>query len=181
MTVFAMFGPMLIGGFLILLGAVLLLNVFGLPGNWVMVALYHFLTPGESGLTLWYWAIVIGIGILGELCEFGLQIVNARKFGSTNTGTIGGVIGAIAGAILMAPLFFGLGAFIGALGGAWTGCFLFELIKGRNAADAAHAALGCMVGRFFGTVCKLACGGVMLAVTAQYIWPDPAELPYRFP
>lgn len=45
MTVFAMFGPMLIGGFLILLGAVLLLNVFGLPGNWVMlgmVALYHF-------------------------------------------------------------------------------------------------------------------------------------------
>ena len=107
--------------------------------------------------------------------------MNARKFGSTNTGTIGGVIGAIAGAILMAPLFFGLGAFIGALGGAWTDCFLFELIKGRNAADAAHAALGCMVGRFFGTVCKLACGGVMLAVTAQYIWPDPAELPYRFP
>ena len=85
MTVFAMFGPMLIGGFLILLGAVLLLNVFGLPGNWVMlgmVALYHFLTPGESGLTLWYWAIVIGIGILGELCEFGLQIVNAYPYGS---------------------------------------------------------------------------------------------------
>ena len=82
MTVFAMFGPMLIGGFLILLGAVLLLNVFGLPGNWVMlgmVALYHFLTPGESGLTLWYWAIVIGIGILGELCEFGLQIVNSVR------------------------------------------------------------------------------------------------------
>ena len=39
MTVSAMFGPMLIGGFLILLGAVLLLNVFGLPGNWVMLGM----------------------------------------------------------------------------------------------------------------------------------------------
>lgn len=184
MTVFAMFGPVLIGGFLIVLAAVLLLNIFGLPGNWVMlgmVALYHIFCPVPTGLTVWYWVIVVAIGVLGELCEMGLQIVHGRKFGSTGTGTVGGVIGAIAGAILMAPLFFGLGAFVGALAGAWTGCFLFELMKGRSVSEAARAALGCMIGRFFGTVCKLACGGVMLAVTAQYIWPEPSALPFRFP
>ena len=42
------------GAFLCLLGLVLLLNVFGLPGNWIMlglVLLYWLLAP-EHGLVL---------------------------------------------------------------------------------------------------------------------------------
>ena len=75
----------------------------------------------------------------------------------------------------------GLGALLGALAGAWLGCFLAELAKGRPGAEACRAAVGCMAGRFLGTVCKLACGGLVLAVTAQCIWPDPASLPFSIP
>lgn len=181
---FAMGYTMLVGVFLCLLGFILLLSIFGLPGNWIMlgfVFLFNLVHPGSLGLSLWYWFIVICIGMFGELLEFGLQIFQAKKYGSTGTGTIGGMLGAIAGAIIMAPFFWGLGAIIGALLGAWIGCFLFELMKGRSVQEASQAAFGAMIGRFLGTVCKLACGAVMLAVTIQYIWPDSQKLPFRFP
>ena len=184
MEVFAMGWTLLIGAFLFVLGIVLLLSVFGLPGNWLMlilVAVYHFVLPVPSTLGIWYWLIVLGIAILGEVLEFFLQVKQAKKYGSSNTGTVGGVIGAIAGAILLAPFFFGIGAFIGALLGAWTGCFLFELLRGQDTRTAARAALGAMFGRFLGTVCKLACGVIIWAVTMHYIWPDPEHLPFDFP
>ncbi len=117
----------------------------------------------------------------GEAAEVGLLALQARRFGSSGGGTLAGLAGAVAGAVLMAPLFFGLGALLGALAGAWLGCFLAELAKGRPGAEACRAAVGCMAGRFLGTVCKLACGGLVLAVTAQCIWPDPASLPFSIP
>lgn len=184
MELFAMGYSLLVGGFLVLLGLVLLLSIFGLPGNWILLALvagFHVLHPGQSGLTIWYWIIAVGIAVLGEALEFGLQVIQAKKHGSSNTGTVGGMIGAIVGAIVCAPFLFGLGALFGAVLGAWTGCFLFELAKGRPSGEAAEAAMGAMVGRFLGTICKLACGAVILAVTAQYLWPDAANLPFHFP
>ena len=184
LELFSMGYSLLVGGLLIVLGLVLFLSVFGLPGNWILlglVALFHFLHPGNSGLGILYWVIAIAIAVAGEALEFGLQVAQAKKHGSSNTGTVGGMIGAIAGAILLAPLFFGIGALVGAVIGAWTGCFIFELAKGRGANEAANAALGAMLGRFMGTICKLACGAVILLVTAQFIWPDASTLPFTLP
>lgn len=184
MDIFSLGIGLIVSVFLFVLGLVLLLSVFGLPGNWLMlglVAVWHFALPFESGLGIAYWCIVLALAVAGEVAEFFLQVRQARKYGSSNTGTVGGVIGAIVGAILLAPFFFGIGAFIGALLGAWVGCFLFELLRGNKVQPAARAALGAMFGRFLGTVCKLACGAVIWAVTMQYIWPDPANLPFEFP
>ena len=172
------------GAFLCLLGLVLLLNVFGLPGNWIMlglVLLYWLLAPEHGGLTAWYWFLAVPVLAAGEAAEIGLLALQARRYGSSGGGTLAGLAGAVVGAVLMAPLFFGLGALLGALAGAWLGCYLAELARGRTGAEACRAALGCMTGRFLGTVCKLACGGVVLAVTAQCIWPDPASLPFSIP
>ena len=94
MEVFAMGWTLLIGAFLFVLGIVLLLSVFGLPGNWLMlilVAVYHFVLPVPSTLGIGYWLIVLGIAILGEVLEFLLQVKQAKKYGSSNTGTVGGV------------------------------------------------------------------------------------------
>lgn len=174
---------MVIGVFMFVLGIVMLLSVFGLPGNWIMITLlaaFHFLMPGQSPLGVWTWAFILGVGVLGEVLEFVLQLKQSKKYGSSTTGTVGGVIGALVGAILMAPLFFGIGAFIGALLGAWTGCYLFELLRGQESKVAARAALGAMFGRFLGTVCKLACGVVIWGITIQCLWPNPDNLPFHF-
>ena len=48
MSLFAMGLSLAAGAFLCLLGLVLLLNVFGLPGNWIMlglILLYWWLAP----------------------------------------------------------------------------------------------------------------------------------------
>ncbi len=183
MELFALGWSVLLAGFMFVLGIVLLLSVFGLPGNWIMlglVAVYHFVLPVESPLGVGYWAIALGVAVLGEVLEFLLQVKQAKKYGSSTTGTVGGVIGALVLAVMMAPLFFGIGAFVGALLGAFLGCFLFELLRGQDARAAAQAAKGAMFGRFLGTVCKLACGVVIWAVTMQSLWPDPGELPFHF-
>ena len=171
-----------IAAFMFVLGLVLMLSIFGLPGNWVMIillAVYHF-AAHSSPLGIGYWCIVLGVAVAGEVLEFFLQVKQSKKYGSSTTGTVGGVIGAIVGAIMLAPFLFGIGAFIGALLGAWTGCFLFELMRGQSTAAAGQAALGAMFGRFLGTVCKLACGVVIWIVSLQALWPDPNNLPFHF-
>lgn len=170
----------LAGAFITLLGFVLLLNIFGLPANWLLlglVALWKLVHPDAAALNTWFWVMMVGLALLGEALELGLQILKARRYGSSSSGTWAGMIGAIAGAILLAPLFFGLGALIGALAGAWLGCFVMEMVNNRPLKEALDAAFGAMMGRFLGTVCKIGVGGVMLALTAQRIWPQPPAPP----
>lgn len=171
---------LLAGAFVTLLCFVLLLNVFGLPANWIvlgLVALWKMVHPGAANLDVWFWVMMVGLALIGEALELGMQILKAKRYGSSSSGTFAGMIGAIAGAILLAPLFFGLGALIGALAGAWIGCFLMELVKGRPVKEALDAAFGAMMGRFLGTVCKCGAGGAMLALTAHRIWPKPVPAP----
>lgn len=166
--------------FICLLGAVLALNVFGLPANWIILCLaflWKLACPGATNLGFTFWKILIFLALCGELLEFFLQIIKARRYGSSSSGTWAGMFGAILGAILMAPLFWGIGALIGALLGAWTGCYLMEITRGRPPREALDAAFGAMLGRFLGTVCKIGIGGAMIVVIASHIWPEAPALP----
>ncbi len=168
----AALSSILITCFLILLGFVLFLNVFGLPANWILLALvglWKYCYPDTAGLTGMFFIIMLALAIIGEILEFVLQVVKAKKYGSSSSGTFAGVVGAIVGAILLAPFLFGIGALIGALLGAYLGCLIMELAKGRPQKEAREAAFGAMVGRFLGTVVKCGIGGLMLAVTTRYI------------
>lgn len=164
--------------FIFLLCIVLLLNIFGLPGNWLvlgLVFLWQTVFP-ECGFDIWFWFFVIGLAIVGELLEFGVQLVKAKKYGSSSQGAFAGMIGAMAGAIMFAPLFWGLGALAGAVIGAWIGCFIVEIIKRRPLEEAAKAAFGTSMGRLLGTVSKLGAGTAIVAITANRIHPtDPVE------
>jgi uncharacterized protein YqgC (DUF456 family) len=80
-----------------------------------------------------------------------------------------------------APFFLGLGALGGALAGAWCGCFLFELLRGRSAGDAAQAAKGALLGRFCGIFIKCGIGAAMLVLTYHAVWPGLAALPIDGP
>ncbi|MCR5563377.1 MAG: DUF456 domain-containing protein [Desulfovibrio sp.] len=166
--------------FLSFLGILIFLNVFGLPGNWILVAfvaLWKWCHPLAENLGLFFWVLLIGLAVIGELLEWGMQIVKARRYGSTSSGTFCGMIGAFIGAVLLAPLFWGLGALLGAMGGAWLGCFLMEICSGKSAEKASEAAMGAMLGRLLGTVCKCGVGMTMLALTARRIWPSEPTSP----
>ncbi len=174
----------LAAGFMGFLTLILFLNIFSLPANWIIlgfIALWKYVYPDTSQLGTLFFVIIIGLAVAGEVLELGLQVMKAKKYGSTSSGTFAGVVGAIVGAIVLAPLFFGIGAFIGALLGAWLGCFIMEKLKGRSNKESLDAAFGAMMGRFLGTVCKCGIGGAMIAVTGHYIWPKlPQPIEYVY-
>ena len=146
--------------FIVLLGLILLLNILGLPANWVvvlLVVLWKFLHPAAGALDVWFWIMFLGLAVLGEVLEMGVQVMNARRHGSSTSGTVAGMVGALAG--------------------AWLGCLVMELLRGRPGKEAFDAAFGTMMGRFLGTVCKLGTGSAMVVLTARRIWPDAVPVP----
>lgn len=162
--------------FVVLLALVLLLNIPGLPANWLVLALvgiWQFVHPQPGDLDIWFWVMAVGLALLGEVLETGVQVIKGRRHGSSKTGTFAGMIGAIVGAVVFAPFLLGVGALLGALFGAWLGCLLMELMRGRPLQQSLDAAFGTMVGRFLGTVCKCGVGGAIVALTARRIWPGP--------
>lgn len=166
--------------FVVLLALLLLLNIPGLPANWLILALvgiWQFVHPQPGNLDVWFWVMAVGLAVLGEILETGVQLINARRHGSSKTGTIAGMIGAFAGAIVFAPFLLGIGALLGALFGAWLGCLLAELARGRSLQASLDAAFGTMMGRFLGTVCKCGVGGALVALVARRIWPDSLSVP----
>ena len=166
------------GGFIALMGLVLLLNFFSLPANWMLIALaavWKYMSTSANQMDFSFFALLVGLALLGELLEFGLLAVKAKKYGSSNSGLFAGLVGAVLGAIMCAPFLFGLGALLGALAGAWLGCYLMELlVRGGGHAKAVQAAMGALVGRFLGTVCKCAIGALILCCVARAVWPDAA-------
>lgn len=159
--------------FLAVLLACLGLHVFGLPGNWVLLALValwdYAYAPVHFGGG--FWLLLIGMAVAGEVLEFGIQFLGARRYGATVQGNLGGVIGALAGAILCAPLLFGFGALLGAVAGAFLGCYTFERLHGRDNAAALVAARGALFGKVLGLAAKTGCGVVMWVAAARAIWP----------
>lgn len=170
--------------FVVLLALVLLLNIPGLPANWlvlVLVGIWQFVHPRPGDLDILFWVMAVGLAVLGEVLETGVQVIKARRHGSSRAGTVAGMIGAIAGAVVLAPFLLGVGALLGALAGAWLGCLLMELVRGRPLRQSLDAAFGTMMGRFLGTVCKCGVGGAIVALAARRILELPPPPPDMLP
>jgi uncharacterized protein YqgC (DUF456 family) len=147
----------------------LVLDLLGLPGNWLMVAgtlLVAWLQPGMFGV--WTLAIVFAIAAAGEALELLSGAWGARKGGAGRRGTIGallgGLIGAVLGTFLIAiPL---LGSLLGACVGACVGAWGLELSGGRGLGASLRAGVGAGAGRALGTAIKLAAGILLWLVIA---------------
>lgn len=160
----------------LVLFVICLLQVVGLPGNWIVLALvflWKLLGPSSSAVDLtWTFIIVmVAIAAVGELLEWGIQIRLGSRFGSSSKGNWGGIIGSIIGGILFLPLFFGFGAILGALAGAYVGCLIVELACRRNFKEANIAAWGVFVGRFLGMALKLGIGIAIVVFSVWRMWP----------
>ncbi|QDU82051.1 hypothetical protein Pla110_38060 [Polystyrenella longa] len=154
-----------------------LLNMLTLPGNWMVLAstaifvwLYPY--PQETGGLHW-WLIggMLVLASLGELVEFAAGAVGAAKQGASRRAMVLAVVGTICGSLLGAgagipiPI---VGPVIGALGGgalgAFSGAWVGETWKGKTAQESYNVSKGAMVGRILGTIGKLLCGSMMLAL-----------------
>lgn len=142
--------------------------VFNLPGTWLMVlaaAIVEWLNPGEFmfGWTVLYAAAALAL--LGELLEFAWGAAGARRAGGSGRGAamsiVGGIVGAILGLMLPIPV---VGSLIGACLGAFAGALLGDLSTGRALHQSVGSGRGAAIGRFWGTVGKLAIGAVIFVV-----------------
>ena len=165
----AVFAAICIGLMLVSLA----LHLFGLPANWIVLGIAGLwtLTVPSSDMSLAMLGILACMALAGELLELAMLAWGSKKYGGSGKGVFGGMIGAFAGAILGVPFFFGVGAFFGALAGAYLGCLAVELLRGLPGEAATSAAWGAMIGRFGGTLLKMALGFAMVALAAPRIWP----------
>lgn len=112
---------------------------------------------GETGLTVAIWAI--GVAVLAQLVDVAAGIVGARVYGARRAGVWGGVIGSLVGIFVFPPW--------GILLGGVAGAILFELLGGRDPAEAVRAGFGAFVGALGGAVAKV----VLLVVLAVVVYP----------
>ncbi len=147
----------------------LLLDVVGLFGNWVILGaagmawavthFHHFSGWGLTFMTL--------VAVLGEILEFLVAGVGARKFGGSKGAMVAALAGCFAGAIAGTPWFPILGTLLGACAGAFLAAAFYEYVKHEKAAgEALWTGLGAALGKVGGLLAKLVCGLVMLAIAA---------------
>jgi uncharacterized protein YqgC (DUF456 family) len=155
-----------------------LTTLFTLPGNWFIVgfaALFAWLLPAEAGrgITWKIVAVLLGLAILGEVIEFGASAAGAAKRGASKRGVALSMVGAIVGSVLglMAGLPIPIPivgpfimALVGGAAGAFFGAYMGETWKGRPEEQRVAVGRGAFAGRIWGTVGKLAVGGIMLAI-----------------
>ena len=142
--------------------------LFNLPGTWLMVLLAAGVEWWNPGEYMFGWPVLYaaaGLALLGEVFEFLFSAAGTRQAGGSKRAAAiaigGGVIGAVLGTALPVPV---AGTLIGASVGAFAGSLLGDLWAGRPLFRSIDAGRGAAVGRFFGTVAKLAIGAVMVVI-----------------
>jgi uncharacterized protein len=108
-----------------------------------------------------------GLALLGEVLEFALGAAGSRRAGGSIRAAalaiVGSLVGGVAGTALPVPI---IGTLIGACVGAFAGSLLGDLWAGRPLFPSFEAGWGAAVGRFWGTISKLAIGAIIVLVLA---------------
>ena len=147
--------------------------LFGLPGTWLMVlfpVLLKWWQPDQFMVSWTVLGVAVGLAVLAEVIEFVLGAAGSRRTGGSTRGAVLAIVGSIVGGImgtgLPVPL---VGSLLGACLGAFVGALLGDLWAGRTLFQSFAAGRGAAMGRFWGTVVKLAVGAliaIMLAIAA---------------
>jgi uncharacterized protein len=159
-----------------------IVNLLGLPGNWLIVAatvLYVWLNSAKSQSAMGWPAVgvVIGLGLLGEIVELGASAAGVKKMGGSRGGAIlalfGSLVGAmtglfvgipipVIGSVIAALLFAGLGASLGAM--------LGESMTGRSFEHSWRIGQAAFWGRLLGTLAKTLIGAVMVGFAIAVVF-----------
>lgn len=144
--------------------------MFNLPGTWLMILLPAILEWWKPGLFMFSWTTLLvatGFAVLGEVLEFALGAVGAQQAGGSKRAAalaiIGSIVGGIAGIALPIPI---VGTLIGACLGAFGGSLLGDVWAGRSLFQSVEVGRQAALGRFWGSIAKLAVGAVIVIILA---------------
>jgi uncharacterized protein YqgC (DUF456 family) len=144
--------------------------LFNLPGTWLMVLITALLKWWQPAYVLVSWTVLMvaaGLAVLAEVLEFVLGAAGSRHAGGSKRGAalaiVGSLVGGIMGTALPVPI---VGTVIGACLGAFAGSLIGDLWAGRPLFPSFEAGWGAAVGRFWGTVVKLAIGAIIVVILA---------------
>jgi uncharacterized protein len=144
--------------------------LFNLPGTWLMVLVTAVLKWWQPEYVLVSWTtlgVAAGLAVLAEGLEFVLGAAGSRRAGGSTRAAalaiVGSLVGGIIGTALPVPI---VGTLIGACLGAFAGSLIGDLWAGRPLFPSFEAGWGAAVGRFWGTVSKLAIGGIIVIILA---------------
>lgn len=153
--------------FLIFSIAGIISHFFGLPGNWIILVFSVLLSWAGNfdKIQLISLIVLLALALFGELIEFLLGIIGAKKYEASNRAVAGSFIFGIIGAIFGAPFLFGIGSVIGAFTGAFAGAVLVEMVQGKNMNQAVTVGWGTLLGKVGGSFSKIFIGLVMIVVT----------------
>ena len=146
----------------------LISHVFGFPGNFIILAdsILFGWYDGFKEVTIKILVVLLALALLGELVEFVLGVLGAKKYKSSNKAIVGSIVFGIIGGILGIPFFLGIGAVIGAFIGAFVGAFLVEFLLEKKVDRAVKSGWGAFIGRLGGTFFKGAIGIAMIVIVA---------------
>jgi len=155
----------------------LVLNAFGLPGNWLMVgatALVAWIFRDQGLFSIGTLVAIAALAVAGEVIELLASVAGSKRAGGSRAGAFGALAGALLGGIfgqglIPVPI---VGAILGVCLGAFLGAVGGELLAGRSIGESLRSGQGAAVGRFVGTVGKLGVGGaIFLIVAVAAFWP----------
>ena len=144
--------------------------LFNLPGTWLMVLVTALLKWWQPDYVQVSWTVLgmaAGLAVLGEVLEFVLGAAGSRRAGGSTRAAalaiVGSLVGGIIGTAIPVPV---VGTLIGACLGAFVGSLIGDLWAGRPVFQSFEAGWAAAVGRLWGTVSKLAIGGIIVLVLA---------------
>jgi len=160
----------------------LIIGLFGLPGNWLMVAaaaVYAYCIDDKvpSSMAVWelgdWWVVggLAALALLGDIIEFLAGALGVKRKGGSKRGALFAIIGSFAGGLV--GIFVGIpvpivGPIIGALLfaslGALAGAMVGEMSKKRDKKEAWQIGKAAFWGRLFGTLSKSFMGALILVV-----------------
>lgn len=151
-------------------------NLLGLPGNWIIVAIaaaVTFFAPADFRLSIsvTILCVLIGLALVGEAVEFAAGALGVKRAGGSRRGALYSLGGGLAGGFV--GMFVGLpipvigsavAAILFASLGAMAGAVIGENSLGRETGRSLQIGKAAFWGRLFGTLGKTAIGAAMVAI-----------------
>jgi uncharacterized protein YqgC (DUF456 family) len=146
-----------------------LLTALQLPGTWLIViasASYGWL-DGWGRLGMKVVALLAVLALVGEIVEFTMGGIVARRSGGSRRAAWGAIIGGFAGMVLLSVPVPLIGTIIGGVIGCFAGAVVAELTLHDDIGRGARVGAWSAVGRVVGLVSKLAIAFAMAAVAVS--------------
>ena len=119
-------------------------------------------------LTVRHLIILFTLYLCGEVLEYVLIIIGAKKFGASNAAVAGALVGGILGAVV-GVVVLGVGLVPGVFLGIFLGAFLVELIVHKDLVKSLKAGAGGVLGRVGSIIAKLMIAIVMLVIIGSRV------------